>query len=164
MITQSELKALIEYRPDTGEFLWMVNRRGGRGQCRKGAPAGYADKKGYQYIRLNGREYLKHRLAFLYMTGSWPPDQVDHIDGKHGNNQWSNLRPCTPAENMQNITKTKRNTSGYIGVKRAQKRWMATIQVRGQVFKSRTYATPEEAYEAYLELKRQHHTFNPVPR
>lgn len=56
---------------------------------------------------------------------------TDHIDGDKLNNQQSNLRVCTVAENNRNIGLSCNNTSGYKGVSwsKPAKKWMAMICV-----------------------------------
>ena len=44
-------------------------------------------------------KYLAHRLAWLYVTGSWPSQDIDHIDGDPTNNRFANLREVTHQEN-----------------------------------------------------------------
>jgi hypothetical protein len=67
------------------------------------------------------------------MTGEFPEDQVDHIDGNGLNNIWTNLRPVTRGENNKNIRKRADNTSGTTGVywdKRSRK-WQVKIKLLG---------------------------------
>lgn len=133
MITQQQLKEVLHYCPETGVFTWLMNRR----SVKKGAVASHVwtsnDGKRYIQIRVYGRLDYAHRLAFLYMTGEFPEDEVDHQDGNGCNNVWSNLRAVTHAENTKNVRKTSANTSGVTGVvwDRKNKKWRAQIGYRG---------------------------------
>ena len=53
-------------------------------------------------IRIRGKAYYSHRLAFLYMTGEWPLEEVDHIDRNPYNDAWVNLRKATSSLNKWN--------------------------------------------------------------
>lgn len=68
---------VLHYEPDTGQFTWKVESR------RRSIKAGYPNSHGYIFIRVRGRDYAAHRLAWLLVHGDWPPDQVDHINGSH---------------------------------------------------------------------------------
>src|SRR5579863_2482235 len=100
MLTQERLKELLHYDPDTGLFTRLVTVAAFGAQ--KGKIAGNVDKKfGYCLIRIDGRGYLAHRLAFLYMTDSIP-EEVDHRDLNRSNNKWINLRAARHVDNMRN--------------------------------------------------------------
>ncbi len=130
MLTQEQLKEVLHYCPDTGVFTWLV--RVGRG--RKGVAAGGLVRtertgKSYHRVCVHQQAYYAHRLAFLYMAGALPENDVDHIDGNGCNNIWTNLRAVTPSENAMNKRKSANNTSGTTGVywdKQARK-WHARI-------------------------------------
>ena len=162
-ITQDFLKSILDYDPDTGKFTWRVSR----GNRRSGKIAAIeANNSGYVQIKINGKSYKAHRLAWLWMTGAWPKDCIDHIDGDKTNNRFSNLRECTHAENHQNSKGRSHNTSGFTGVSLYKKlgRYGANIRVNGKQIYLGLYDTPEQAHAAYLEAKANLHTFNPVPR
>lgn len=106
MITQEELKRLLHYNPDTGNFTWLV-KRGSHAAIRR---AGYYHNKnkyknsfGYRKIEIYDIQYFEHRLAWLYVYGLLPPDDmhIDHINGCHDDNRIVNLRVVTPFENTQ---------------------------------------------------------------
>ena len=80
-----------------------------------------------------GREVgTKRHLIMHRMILGWPPAHlvVDHIDGNGLNNQKSNLRLCSPRQNLYNGKMRASNKSGYRGVswnKRSRK-WEARIR------------------------------------
>lgn len=77
-ITAEELRQILHYDPETGIFTWAKPRP----KIRVGNQAGYIDKKGYRYTEIDGKGYFIHRLAWLYMTGTWPGGQIDHMPNR----------------------------------------------------------------------------------
>lgn len=128
MLTVEHLKELLSYSPETGVFTWLVSR-GGRAQ--PGAKAGTRNVNGYWRIDVEGEKLYAHRLAWLYMTGSWPKGEIDHINGVRADNRFPNLREATVSENRRNVTMRRHNTSGVFGVTfdKARKKWKAQIVV-----------------------------------
>lgn len=115
MITQEELKELLEYQRDTGVFIWRI-ASGARAKA--GATAGAFDTYGYRQIQIKKRLYLAHRLAWLYEFGYWPEKTIDHINGIKDDNRIDNLREVSMQQNKQNLKgATKSNkTTGILGV------------------------------------------------
>lgn len=113
-LTQARLKELLHYDPDTGHFTWLVSRNSNTAVS--GSRAGSINGNGYRQVRIDGRFYPAHRLAFLYLLGEQPPDHVDHINRDKSDNRWANLRPATGRENMGNVGLRGDNTSGHRGV------------------------------------------------
>lgn len=155
-LTQDRLKSLLVYDPQTGVFTRLVN-------ASSNAQAGRQEfnrSRGYLWANVDGRLYPMHRLAWLYMTGSWPVGRVDHVDGDGENNRFANLRDASAAVNSQNQRRPhKTNTSGFLGVspcKRDQS-WRAQISVGNVNRFIGRFATPELAHEAYVEAKRRLH-------
>lgn len=159
MVTQERLKELLEYDPGTGVFTWRVDR----GSAKTNSVAGCGDGYGYLRIRVDGRAYKAHRLAWLYVHGEFPPDQLDHVNRVRTDNRISNLRPATHAENKQNYSKRRNNTSGVTGVywhKRSGK-WRTEIMLNRRIFCLGYYNTIEEAAAARAAAKAKLHTFHP---
>lgn len=111
VITQKELKKILTYNPETGIFVWLKNK----GTARAGDYAGYI-QNGYNVIMINGSNFRSHRLAWLYVYGEWPKEQIDHINHNREDNKLINLREVTHQENLKNITLKKNNKSGIMGV------------------------------------------------
>lgn len=74
------------------------------------------DGSGYRQGRLNNVAIRAHVAAFILMTGKWPTDDIDHLNGKRSDNRWENIRHATRTENMRNASMRCDNTSGVTGV------------------------------------------------
>lgn len=153
MITHEHLKHLLQYEPSTGVFTWI-----NCGSRRKlnGTIAGTADSKGYRCIHIEGRNYRAHRLAWLYMTGGWPRNQIDHVNRDRADNRWVNLREVTNQENMRNANKPRHNTSGVVGVNwhKRDERWRASIKVDGRSIHLGNFTSKERAIAARKSAER----------
>jgi hypothetical protein len=91
-VTQTRLKELLEYDPETGIFRWRIKPSN---RVRVGQIAGNLDTYGNRQIRIDNKSYLAHRLAVLYVTGSWPTEDIGHRDLDNDNNAWGNLWQAT---------------------------------------------------------------------
>lgn len=95
-LTAERLRDLLRYQPSTG--LWKALReRSNNGRTiygwHRGTPCEPRNRKGEgrRQIMVDGKRYLAHRLAVLWMTGHWPRGNVRHRDGNRSNNRWNNL-------------------------------------------------------------------------
>lgn len=151
------LRQVIHYEPETGVFT-RIKASWSRPDT-TGVVANKGNSIGYRQISINGIQYQEHRLAWLYMTGSWPMGQIDHLNGDGKDNRWSNLRDVCPRTNAENQRKARSdNGLGILGVYPNKKRFMAKISYGGKknVYLG-TFDTPKQAHEAYLEAKRKYH-------
>ena len=158
-ILLDELKRVLAYSPDTGLFVWRVKT------CRKVVPGvvvGYTRPDGYSVVSVNKGRYRASRLAWFYMTGEWPKNDIDHIDGNPQNNAFYNLRDVSTSGNIQNQSRAhaRNKTGGFLGVSKIKgcKRWRARICTNGVQTFIGWFNTPEEAHQAYLEIKRKVHS------
>ena len=163
-LTQERLKELLHYDPETGAWTWLVDRGG----ARKGKRAGCLAPNGYWYVRVNGYLHLSHRLAFLYMLGKLPDDEVDHINCLPSDNRWTNLRPCTRTQNEYNSGPRRNNKTGMKGVyfcKRRQ-RFISRIRDKGKHRWLGQFLTATEAAAAYnvaaIQLHGEFAVLNPI--
>jgi len=153
-VTANELRSIIHYDPNTGEFSWINTNKPGRH-----ARPGWTADKGYLRIEIDGKAYRAHRLAWLYMYGE-NPDQIDHINGVKLDNRICNLRNVTRQVNAQNQRAASRNNKvGLLGVTKMCQRYRAQVRdpINKKIFYLGTFDTPEEAHRAYIEKKRELH-------
>lgn len=137
---QAYLKERLSYDPDTGVFTWnrCENRTNAWNARFSGKTTGHVDtlSSGYKMVQIgiDRKLYVAARLAWLYMTGSWPDGDIDHVDHDSTNNQFANLREVTHTENMQNKPKYRNNKSGTSGVfwHERDRRWLAYIRAGGK--------------------------------
>lgn len=127
-LTQDQLKSILDYDPKTGLFTWKVKKSP---RASAGSVAGSAHIAGYVEIGVDDHSYLAHRLAFLWMTGVFPSDQIDHINGVRDDNRWENLRAVSDQANKQNMKRPRNNRSGVVGVSWFERtgKWRAYITV-----------------------------------
>lgn len=143
-ITQEELKDWLSYDPLTGLFTWKKkpNRN-----IVIGRVAGNANRLGYVRIRVYGKEYLAHRLAWLYEFGCFPDSIIDHENGDPSDNRISNLRLATQKQNLRNRGLSSNNTSGYKGVSwhKSRKKWCSYVEINSRTYNLGSYENVEEA-------------------
>ncbi|EJT3982461.1 HNH endonuclease, partial [Salmonella enterica] len=100
-----------------------------------GNEVGHTDNLGYRvFCSRKGqpadklRSYKVHRVIFYMLTGEWPPI-VDHIDRDKQNNHASNLRAATSSQNCINRSISRRNKTGYTGVRQRGKHFSAILVI-----------------------------------
>jgi HNH endonuclease/AP2 domain len=147
MITQQELKKHVSYNSETGIFTWKIHTW----KNKIGRVAGSLNGHGYVLICIKQKSYSAHRLAFLYMTGQDPKNNVDHINLIKNDNRWINIRNATYAENRLNTGMRSTNTSGYRGAYKNNitGNYQARAYMNGKSMSLGTYKTAKEANEAY---------------
>ena len=150
MLNQKTLKKYLNYDPETGVFKRKINS----GKAKIGDVAGGINGSGYICIRINSVKYRAHRLAWLYVHGKFPDNQIDHINRIKTDNRIENLRDVTQSVNAKNRDLPSNNTSGHIGVKwnKKQQAWkVAVCQGHYGRFKCKLDAVAK-AKEVYKEL------------
>ncbi len=156
-VTQAMLKETLHYDEITGIFTWIVSSAH---RIAIGDIAGFVDNRGYIIIGILNKKYFAHRLAWLYVNGSWPEKLLDHKNGIKSDNRIDNLRDVSQAMNIQNLRKPpKHNKSGYIGASWDKQRglWQARIDVNGKLLSLGRFKDPKDAHDAYIAAKRKFH-------
>ena len=128
MLAVERLREVMRYDPETGDFINLITRR----RAPKGERAG-SRRRDRWTIHIDGRSYEAHRLAWFYVTGEWPVDEIDHINGNPLDNKWSNLRQATSRENKMN-SRRPLGGSGMRGAYRLPSgKWAAKIKLHGNL-------------------------------
>lgn len=148
-LTHERLKELLDYDPETGVFMWRSGT-GGKGRPFASRRAGTFNTEGYLRIQVDGKFYQGSYLAWLYMTGETPTDQIDHKDKNTSNDAWGNLRLATQAQNKANSGVYKNNKLGIKGVRiHRNGRYEARLRVDGELKYLGCYRALEEAKAVY---------------
>lgn len=160
LIDQEFLRSILLYEASTGVFRWKKTSR----HYKEGQVAGTLHKFGYVIISIDNAKYRAHRLAWLYVYGKWPEQEIDHINKSRSDNRIDNLRECDRLQNMQNAdTLSARNKSGFIGVARHKSgKWRAQIQLKRKQYYLGLFDTVEDAKNAYLIAKSKLHPFSAI--
>ncbi len=143
--SQAELQSMLDYDRETGVFRWKV----ARGPKGVGEVSSNRSRKGYISVSVAGRLFAAHRLAWFYVYGEWPVDQLDHINQDKADNRIANLRPASQSQNLANRPRLSHNAIGFKGVRKANKRFQALIGHQGKRLYLGTFDTIEEAARAY---------------
>ena len=143
------INKLLDYNRETGVFTWKVNR----GPVSAGAIAGqrWVD---YIRIKINGKTYQAHRLAWLIITGCDPLEQiVHHKDANKQNNKADNLALATPSENACTTLRGEPKCYQRSGKNRDQ--FQAMFTLNGKRVIVGTFKTAEEASKAGREARKK---------
>lgn len=153
-LTAERLREVLHYDPETGVFTWLVSLRS---NVRVGDQPWNGGAR-YPEIGIDGRVYLAHRLAVLYITGEWPRGDVDHINLEKSDNRWANLRAATRGQNIANRRVRSDSRSGVKGGvwHRGGKKWMARITVNRKHIYLGLFETIEDAHTAYMIAAKKH--------
>lgn len=153
--TQDELRTRYHYAPETGLFTHLQNR----GKGKAGQTAGNTSKTGYVEMRVCNSLFQAHRLAFLYMTGTFPerPLTVDHINGIRDDNRWCNLRVADYRQQSWNAPAHHHNKSGLKGAWpcKTTGRWVSMLQDGKRRIWLGRFDTAEEAHHAWIGAARE---------
>lgn len=144
MLTQNELKEILHYCPVSGIFTWIKRNK----YTNKSLSdiAGHTHPKTvYVSITINRKFNAAHRLVWLYMTGAYPENCIDHINGIKHDNSFKNLRDVDHANNHRNRKKHKSNTSSISGVSFDQGRLVVRFSQDNKRHYFGRYKTLDEA-------------------
>ena len=146
------LKSVLHYDPATGVF----RRRFAKAyNAKPWSVAGRITTNGYVQIVVDGKQYMAHRLAWLYIHGEWPRQQVDHINGCKTDNKIENLRDVSQSENLLNQKKSRNGKLLGVSWHKVTKKWSARLQINKKLNFLGYFDTEIMAHQAYLEAKKK---------
>lgn len=149
-ISIERLCELLSYNPETGEITRILSYgRAISGQI-------FTDAN---VISVDGIHLRANRIAWALHNGMWPPDDyyIDHINGIKADNRICNLRLATPTQNQQNKAGMGQYAKGVTWRDRKEKPWQAKIRVNGLRIHLGSFATEQEAANAYNEAATKYH-------
>lgn len=152
-ISADVLRIYFKYDPATG-FLYRFGER---------TPSGRIATNGYRQIFFQGKRYMAHRLAWLYVYGEWPKLQIDHINQCRDDNRIDNLREVTNKQNGENVRHFSHNTSGRRGVSwaKAKGQWQADIKHHGKTYYLGSFDNIIDAVAARMKAEKELFTHAP---
>jgi hypothetical protein len=147
-LTLAEIAARLDVDAALGKVFWrdpsafhprLLGREAGGPRASRGG-------KSYWIVKLGGIPYRRSQIVLCVKTGSWPTEQVDHIDGDSLNDRGDNLRHASQMQNAWNHKTRRKASSAPMGTRRLPGgRYVARL--RGKSLGS--FASAEEAVEAY---------------
>lgn len=160
------LRQILDYDPETGIFTWkrrtdLPPMANGWNKRMVGARAGRISTMGHRQIGIDGTLYLAHRLAWLYVYGTPPKYQIDHINAVRDDNGIANLRESDQAQNQHNRSATAgrklpKGVRQPVRLLSGKLRYRANIVVSRKIIGLGSYDSAEEAHAAYLAAAKLH--------
>lgn len=171
-LTQEIVRELLDYNPISGRLVWKERdikwfkhslKRTQEHTCHhwnsrfSGKVAGHIGIENYWLIKLFGKSHKQHRIIWLWMTGEWPENDIDHKNRNRSDNRWANLREATRSQNRMNITKQVLNSSGYKGVSVCDFGFQTEIRANGIREYIGFSVDPKEAAKMYDKAAIKYH-------
>jgi len=148
-LTQARLKELLHYDPETGAFIRLKTPK----KSLVGKQAQISDGR-YFRVKIGSKRYRAHRLAWFYMTGQWPLELIDHINGDGFDNRWVNLREATTFQNAANRAPNAGKSTK--GIRKVDYGYMAYIGVNNRLLYLGYFKSETAAQEAYNQAALKH--------
>ncbi len=155
-VSSDRLRKMFTLLPD-GRLLWKKTDRSDV----IGKIAGWRTERGYWKIEIEGRGVFRSRIVYCMTHGSWPKDQIDHINRNRLDDRPSNLRDATSKQNGWN-QRPKRKISGLPpgvikrGTSNERPRYCSRIRIHGQQISLGSFSSVDAAADAYQSARRRY--------
>ncbi|MEP2955525.1 MAG: HNH endonuclease [Sulfitobacter sp.] len=162
LLTAEVLRNLLRYEPETGKLFWQERPEGPQGWNTRYAGTEalrHVNSYGHCAGNIFGKNYYAHRVIWCMVTGAWPADVIDHINGDGADNRIENLREASCAQNQHNAKVRADNSSGFKGVAwdRRHQKWRAYITCDGKRRHVGLFSSPLEAHAAQCAAASKYH-------
>jgi hypothetical protein len=148
--TIDQIRAQLDYDPDTGVFTRKVSGGG----VAAGSRAGGKDAYGHTTISVCGKRMRAARLAWAIMTGEWPDGDVDHKNRVRDDDRWCNLRLASRSQNCANtLAQSGMKGASWVTEKR---KWKSQIRIAGKNTHIGYFDCEIDAHEAYKKKAVEH--------
>ena len=156
--TQKRLRELFLYIPNKGIFIRIKKLKYNNTTEKQDMNAGNLSKlRNYQQwvIRVDGKQYKRSRLAFMYVTGHWPQYEIDHINGNSLDDRWCNLREATHQQNSWNMKAYKKKSLLPPGVRKSGNKFQSRIKKNDKTYYLGTFYDEKDAAIAYRKARQK---------
>lgn len=120
----AKLRDTFSYDPETGVFCRISGRTN-----RKLGVVGPNKGTGYVYLYCAGKNWLGHRVAWLFEHGRWPDGILDHVNRVRHDNRIANLRQIDYSGNAYNAKVHCRSQTNVAGIcwHKGESKWRAYV-------------------------------------
>jgi len=142
------LKELFRYDPLSGKLTRIISTTH---RVKAGDEAGVVNHYGYKVVSIFGHKYQVHRVAWVMVHGTWPLDEIDHINGNRSDNRIENLRAVTCRDNRLNLSIHR--AGRLFGCTKIKDKWQVQIKVGKKYNYIGLFDTEQQAHAAYIIAK-----------
>lgn len=156
-LTKELLLWLFEYDDKSGKLYWKNHWVNNRRASLIGKEVGVISPNGYRHTRIDGKDYLVHRLIYQMQVGFTVPSnlQIDHVNNNKLDNRFINLRVVNSRRNHRN--RKAHNQGKLVGAsfRKDSGRWRSIIHINGKNITVGNFNTELEAHIAYIEASKR---------